>query len=126
MQQNQDLLQEKEAYQQQCDHKHRDTTAQLEAALEDARSQVKELSMQMGLTENKAQGLEEQLGQSDAKCRNLELKLAGLYSALRHTVGINRTRLADKPVSQRRSPSPWRRHMQVKGMMHRERLSSCL
>uniref|UniRef100_A0A3B4GVC1 Ciliary rootlet coiled-coil, rootletin family member 2 n=1 Tax=Pundamilia nyererei TaxID=303518 RepID=A0A3B4GVC1_9CICH len=106
--QNRELLQEKETFQWQSDQRHRETTAQLEAALEDARAQIKELSMQVGVAKNKAQSVEEQLEVSDAKCRDLELKLAGLYAALRRTVGINHVRLSDKPGSRRRFPSPWR------------------
>lgn len=113
--QNQELLQEKEAYRQQCDQRHSETTAQLGQALEDARVQVKELSVQVGLAESKVQGLEEQLGLGDAKRRDLELKLAGLYSALRRTVGTSHIRFSVTPGSRKRSPSPWRNHLQVKG-----------
>ncbi|XP_034736357.1 rootletin [Etheostoma cragini] len=114
--QNQELLQEREAYQQQCDQRHRETTAQLEEALEDARIQVKELSVQVGFAESKVQGLEEQLGLSHAKHRDLELKLAGMYSAVRRTVGTSHPRLSGTPGFRRRSPSPWRNHLQVKGV----------
>lgn len=115
--QNRELLQEKETFQRQSDQRHRETTAQLEAALEDARTQIKELSMQVGVAKNKAQSLEEQLQVSDAKCRDLELKLVGLYTALRRTVGINHMRLSDKPGSRRWSPSPWRSHFYSKGIV---------
>lgn len=115
--QNRELLQEREAYHQLCDQRHRETTAQLEEALKDTRIQVKELSVQVGLAESKVQGLEEQLGLADAKRRDLELKLAGLHSALRRTVSISHTRLLGTPGSRRRSPSPWRNHRQVKGMV---------
>lgn len=115
--QNRELLQEREAYRQQCDQRHRGTTAQLGEALEDARTQVKELTVQVGLAESKVQGLEEQLGLADAKRRDLELKLAGLCSALRRTVGTGQTRLSGTSGSRRRSPSPWRNHPQVKGMV---------
>ena len=113
--QKQELLQEKEAYQQQCDQKHRETTAQLGEALEEARIQVKDLSVQVGLAESKVQGLEEQLGLADAKRQDLELKLSGLYSAVRRTIGTSHTRLSGTPGSRRHSPSPWRNHLQVKG-----------
>ncbi|XP_032382850.1 rootletin [Etheostoma spectabile] len=114
--QNQELLQEREAYQQQCDQRHRETTAQLEEALEDAGIKVKELSVQVGFAESKVQGLEEQLGLSHAKHRDLELKLEGMYSAVRRTVGTSHPRLSGTPGFRRRSPSPWRNHLQVKGV----------
>ncbi len=114
---NRELLQEKEAYRQQCDQRHSETAAQLGEAIQEARIQVEELSVQVGLAESKVQGLEEQLGLSDAKRRDLELKLAGLYSALRRTVDTSHTRLLGTPGSRRRSPSPWRNHRQVKGMV---------
>lgn len=115
--QNQELLEEREAYQQQFDQQNRVTTAQLEEALEDARIQVKELSVQAGFAESKVQGLEEQLGLVDAKRRDLELKLAGLCSALRRTVGTGHKRLSGTPGSCKRSPSPWRNHLQIKGTL---------
>lgn len=116
-QQSRELLQEREAYQQQNDQQHRETSAQLEKALEDAKVQVKELSVQVGLTESKVQGLEEQLALGDTKRKDLELKLAGLYSVLRRTLGIGHTRLSSTAGSRRRSPSPWRSHLQIRGMV---------
>lgn len=115
--QNRELLQDREAYQQQCDQRHSETAAQLGEALEDARTQVKELTVQAGLTESKVQGLEGQLDQADAKRRELELKLGGLCSALRCTVGTGQARLSGTHGSQRRSPSSWRKHSQVKGIL---------
>lgn len=115
--QNQELLQDREAYQQQCEQRRRETTAQLEEALEDGGIQVKQLSVQVGLAESKVQGLEEQLSLGDAKRRDLELKLAGLYSALRRTVGTGQARLTGTPGSHKRSPSLWRNHLQLKGMV---------
>lgn len=115
--QKQELLQEREVYQQLSDQKHRETTAQLEGALEDATVQISELNEQVGCAESKAQGLEQQLGLSDAKRRDLELKVAGLFSALRRSVGISRTGLSHTPGSRRRSASPWRSQIQVKGMV---------
>ncbi len=114
--QNRELLQERDVHQQQCDQMHRETTAELREALEDARIQVKELSVQVGLTESKVQGLEEQLSLEDAKRRDLELKLAGLTSALRRTVSTSHARLAGTPGSWRRSSSPWKNQMHVKGL----------
>lgn len=116
--QNRELLQHREAYQQQCDQRQRETAAQLGEALEDARTQVKELTMQAGLTESKVQGLEGQLDQADAKRRELELKLGGLCSALRCTVGTGQTRRSRTHGSQRRSPSSWRNHSQVQGTVY--------
>lgn len=121
--QNRELLQERESHQQQSDQRHRETIAQLGEALEDSRIQVKELSVQVGIAESKVQGLEEQLGLADAKRRDLELKLAGLHSALRRTVGTSHTRLSGTPGSRRRSPSPWRNHLQVKGMHFHNKVS---
>lgn len=115
--QNRELLQDREAYQQQCDQRHRETAAQLGEALEDARTQVKELTVQVGLTEGKVHGLEGQLDQADAKRRELELKLGGLCSALRCTVGTGQARLLGTSGSPRRSPSSWRKHSQVKGRL---------
>ena len=123
--QNRELLQEREAYQQQCDQRHRETTAQLEEALEDAGIEVKELSVHVGFAESKVQGLEEQLGLSHAKHRDLELKLAGMYSAVRRTVGTSRPRLSGTPGFRRRSPSPWRNHLQVKGMVMHLKIRWC-
>lgn len=114
-QESQELLQESKAYKQQSEQTLRETSARLEEALEDARVQVRELSAQVGLAENKAQSLEELLQLGDAKCKGLELKLAGLYSALRRTVGMNRKCLSGTSGSRRRSLSPWRSHMQIKG-----------
>ncbi|XP_068447240.1 rootletin isoform X3 [Clinocottus analis] len=113
--QNRELLQDRETYQQQCEQRHRETTAQLEEALEDGGIQVKQLSVQVGLAESKVQGLEEQLSLGDAKCRDLKIKLARLYSALRRTVCTGHARLSGTPGSHKRSPSPWRNHLQVKG-----------
>lgn len=117
--QKRELLQESEAYQQQCEQRHRETSAQLEDALEDAKIQVKELSLQVGLAESKIQALEEQLGLAESKRRDLEHKLAGLRSALRSTIGTGHTRLSGTPGSRRRSPSPWRNHVQGKGSVTR-------
>lgn len=117
--QNQDLQQEREAYQQQCEQSHRETTAQLEEALENAQAQVKELSVQASLAERKIQSLEEQLSLGGAKCRELELKLSGLYSTLRRTVCTSQTRLLSSQASCKRSPSPWRNHLQARGMLMR-------
>lgn len=116
-QESRELLQESESHKQQSEQRLRETSAQFEEALEDARVQVKELSAQVGLAESKAQSLEEQLRLGDAKRKELELKLAGLYSALRRTVGMNRMCASGILGSRRRSPSPWRSHMQVKGMV---------
>lgn len=118
-QQRRELLQEEEAHLQHSDQRHRETSSRLEDALEDAKVHVKELSVQVGLAESKVRGLEEQLQLGDGKRRELELKLAGLYSAMRRTVGIGHTRLSSTPGSSRRSPSPWRRHLQIRGtVMH--------
>lgn len=114
-QESQELLQEKEACQQRGDRKHREITAQLEASLEDSRATVKELTVKVGLTENRAKGFEEQLNVSKSKCRGLEHQLVGLYAALLSTVDVNRTRLSEKAGSRRRSPSPWRGNLFVKG-----------
>lgn len=114
--QTRELLQEREAYQQQCDQKHKETTAELGEALEEARTQVKELAVKVDVAESKVQDLEQQLGLANTKCRDLELKLAGLCSALRRTVGTGQTRLSGTPGSRRRSSSPWRNHLPVKGM----------
>lgn len=111
------MLQDREAHQQQCDQRHRETTAQLEIALEDAGIKVKELSVQVGLAESKVRALEEQLGLGDTKRRDLELKLAGLCSAVHRTVGTNHARLSGTLGSRRRSPSPWRNHLQMRGMV---------
>lgn len=111
--QSRELLQDQEAHQRQSDQRHRETTAQLEEALQDSGIQVQELSVQVGLAETKVQGLEEQLGLGDARRRDLELKLEGMFSALRRTVGTGRTRLTGTPGPRRRSPSPWR----VKGII---------
>ncbi|AWP11438.1 putative rootletin-like [Scophthalmus maximus] len=113
-QQRRELLQEEEAHLQHSDQRHRETSSRLEDALEDAKVHVKELSVQVGLAESKVRGLEEQLQLGDGKRRELELKLAGLYSAMRRTVGIGHTRLSSTPGSSRRSPSPWRRHLQIR------------
>ncbi|KAK1896509.1 Rootletin [Dissostichus eleginoides] len=113
--QNRELLQDREAHQQQSDRRHRETTAQLEEALEDAKNKVTELSAQVGFAESRVHGLEEQLGLADAKRRDLELKLARLYSALRQTLGISQIILSGTPGSRRRSSSPWRKHLQGKG-----------
>ena len=113
--QNRELLQDREAYQQQSDRRHRETTAQLEESLEDAKNKVTELSAQVGFAESRVHGLEEQLGLADAKRRDLELKLATLYSALRQTLGISQIILSGTPGSRRRSSSPWRKHLQGKG-----------
>lgn len=122
--QKQEMLQEREVYQQQSDQRHRETTTQLEGALEDATLQISELHKHAGLAESKAQGLEQQLGLSDAKRRDLELKLAGLYSALRRTVGISRTRVSHTPGSRRRSASPWRNQVKGKIIHFHYRMSS--
>ncbi|XP_034438966.1 rootletin isoform X1 [Hippoglossus hippoglossus] len=114
-QESRELLQEKEAHQQHSDKRHKNTSALLEEALEDAKVQVQQLCAQVGLAESKVQGMEEQLRLGDAKRKDLELRLAGLYSALRRTVGISHTRLSNTPGSRRRSPSPWRRHVQIRG-----------
>ncbi|XP_034387086.1 rootletin [Cyclopterus lumpus] len=111
--QNRELLQDREAYEQQSEQRRRETTVQLEEALEDGGIQVKQLSLQVGLAESKVQGLEEQLSLGDAKRRDLELKLAGLYSALRRTVGSGHARLSGTPGSHKQSPSPRRNHLQV-------------
>ncbi|KAM8874513.1 uncharacterized protein crocc2 isoform 2-T2 [Spinachia spinachia] len=113
--QSQELLQDRTAYQQQCDQRHRGTTGQLEEALEDAGIQIKQLAAQVGLAESKVLGLEEQLGVSDAQRRDLELKLAGLYSALRRTAGTRQARLTGSPGSRKQSLSPWKNDLQVKG-----------
>ncbi|XP_034091518.1 rootletin isoform X3 [Gymnodraco acuticeps] len=113
--QNCELLQDREAHQQQRDRRHRETTAQLEEALEDAKNKVTELSGQVGFAESRVHGLEEQLGLADAKRRDLELKLARLYSALRQTLGISQIILSGTPGSRRQSSSPWRKHLQGKG-----------
>lgn len=115
--QKQELLQEREVHQQQSDQRHREITTQLEGALEDATLQISELNQQVGHTESKAQGLEQQLSLSDAKRRDMELKLAGLCSAMRRIVGISRAGFSHTPGPRRRSASPWRNHMQVKGMV---------
>lgn len=108
-QEGRELLQESETHKQRSEQRLRDNSAQLEVALEDARVQVRELSAQVGLAENKAQSLEEKLQLGDAKHKELELKMAGVYSAVRRTVGMKRIR-----GSRRRSPSPWRSHMEGK------------
>lgn len=108
---SQELLQEKEVSQQQSGQRHKETTSQLE----NSKTQVTELSVQVGLVEKKAQSLEEQLGLSHAKCRDLEHQLVRLYSALRLTVGINHSRISDKSGLRKRSPSPWRRNLYAKG-----------
>ncbi|XP_063747285.1 rootletin [Eleginops maclovinus] len=113
--QNRGLLQDREAHQQQSDRRHRETTAQLEENLEDARNKVTELSAQVGFAESRVHGLEEQLGLADAKRRDLELRLAGVYSALRRTFGASQKILSGTPGSRRRSSSPWRKHLQGKG-----------
>lgn len=124
-QETRELLQESETHKQQSEQGLRETSAQLEEALEDARVQVRELSAQVGLAEHKAQSLEEQQRLGDAKRKELELKLAGLYSAVRRTVGINPMCLSGIRGSRRRSPSPWRNHIQVKGMMVTDFITFC-
>ncbi|KAM9762981.1 uncharacterized protein crocc2 [Menidia menidia] len=114
-QQSQVLLQEKVSYQHQSNQMHEEATAKLEADLENSKIQVKDLTVQIGVANNKAQNLEEQLDLSDAKCRHLEHHLARLYTALHQTFGINHTRLFDKPGPQRRSLSPLKRCSEVKG-----------
>lgn len=115
--QSQELLQDKEAYHQQCDQKHSGATAQLEEALDDAGIQIKQLAEQVGLAESKVQGLQERLGASDAQRRDLELKLAGLYSALCRAAGTHQARLSGSPASRKRSPSPRKNCLQVKGIV---------
>lgn len=114
-QESQELLQEKEACQQQGDRRRREITAELEASLEDSRATVKELTVKVGLTEGRAKGFEEQLNVSKAKCRDLEHQLVGLYAALRSTADVNRTRLSEKTGPRKRSPSPWRGNFYAKG-----------
>lgn len=113
--QNRELLQDREAHQQQRERRHRGTTAQLEEALEEAKNKVTELSGQVGVAGSRVHGLEEQLGLADANRRDLELKLARLYSALRQTLGISQILLSGTPGSRRRPSSPWREHLQGKG-----------
>lgn len=108
--------QNREVHRQQCDQRQRETAAQLMEEREGARSQVKELAAQVGLAESRVQVLEEQLGLADTKRRELELKLAGLCSALRRTAS-GQTRLFSAPGSHRRSPSPRRNQLHVKGMV---------
>uniref|UniRef100_A0A8C6NP90 Uncharacterized protein n=1 Tax=Nothobranchius furzeri TaxID=105023 RepID=A0A8C6NP90_NOTFU len=109
------LLQEREVCQQKCDQKHRETTAQLEAELEDSRTTVKELTVKVGLAETRAHRLKEELCLSGAKCRDLEHHLAALYAGLRSTVGTDHPRFSDKPGSRRRPLSPCRGRVFVKG-----------
>lgn len=115
--QKRELLQEKEGCLQQSEQRLRETTAQLEGALEDAMGQIGDLTMRVSLAEGKTQSLADQLGLADAVRRDLELKLAGLYSALCRTVGIGRSGLSRTAGSRKRSPSPWRNHLQVRGMV---------
>nr|XP_054604928.1 rootletin [Nothobranchius furzeri] len=114
-QESRELLQEREVCQQKCDQKHRETTAQLEAELEDSRTTVKELTVKVGLAETRAHRLKEELCLSGAKCRDLEHHLAALYAGLRSTVGTDHPRFSDKPGSRRRPLSPCRGRVFVKG-----------
>lgn len=114
-QRSQELLHEKEAYQQQRDQRHREATAQLEEVLEDSKMHINELSVKLTQAENRAESLEEQLNLSQAKFQHLDHQLAGLYAALHCTVGINQVRLCHKPGTKQRSPSTSRRHFHVTG-----------
>lgn len=116
-QKSRELLQESEASRQQSEQRLRETSDRLEEALEEGKVQMRELSAKVSLAENKTQSLEEKLSLGDAKCKELVLKLAGLYSVLRCTVGISRMCFSDTPGLRRRSPSPWRMHLQGKGMV---------
>ncbi|XP_078801637.1 ciliary rootlet coiled-coil protein 2 isoform X1 [Oryzias latipes] len=89
---------------QQTEQRYKEAAAQLEAS----RTQIEELSVLLGLCENKAQGLEEQLVLSDAKYKEVEHRLAELLSALRCTISVNHG-------SRSCSPSPWKRQLHVKG-----------
>lgn len=121
------LLQEREADLQQSEQRHREETAQLEGALADAKSQIREVTLRASLAEGKAQGLEEQLSQGDAMRRDLEHKLLGLCSALRRTLGIGLTGVSRTPGSRRRTPSHWGTPLPVKGMtVHFEVCVECI
>ncbi|KAJ3599859.1 hypothetical protein NHX12_033813, partial [Muraenolepis orangiensis] len=91
----------------------RESLREKEAGLHDAERrhrEVRELSLGLGVAEGRAQGLEDQLGLAEASRRETELKLRGLWSAVRRGLGIGgRTGL-----SRRRSPSPWRTFSPVK------------
>lgn len=108
-----ELLLDSESRQQQGDQKHRESAAQLEEALRAALARTKELTERAGLGESRVHDLEEQLGLAGARRRDLEAKLAALRSALRRTVGEKR--FSGPPGTRHRSPSPRRRHSQVKG-----------
>uniref|UniRef100_A0A8C6TTP2 Ciliary rootlet coiled-coil, rootletin family member 2 n=1 Tax=Neogobius melanostomus TaxID=47308 RepID=A0A8C6TTP2_9GOBI len=110
--QNQKLLQQLESSQLQREQRHRETTAQLEGALDDAMIQIRHLTMQGDLSDSKTQGLEKQLDLGKARRRDLETQLVGLHSALRRTVLTSHTPATN--ASHRRSPSPWRKHTQFK------------
>uniref|UniRef100_A0A3P8URD3 Ciliary rootlet coiled-coil, rootletin family member 2 n=1 Tax=Cynoglossus semilaevis TaxID=244447 RepID=A0A3P8URD3_CYNSE len=85
-QQSQELLQEKEAFLQQSGQQHRDTYTQMKDALENAKDQVRKLTARVVLSEQKCEALQRQLNQSEAKSKDLDLKLTRLCSAVRLTV----------------------------------------
>lgn len=120
--QNQKLLQQLEADQQQREQRHREATAQLEGALEDAMVQIRHLTMQGDLKESKAQGLEQQLDLGNAKRRDLEIQLAGLHSALRHTVFTSHR----SGTTGAHRGSPWRKQFNSMSMLLMQFFSSII
>uniref|UniRef100_A0AAV2KYH3 Sushi, nidogen and EGF-like domain-containing protein 1 n=1 Tax=Knipowitschia caucasica TaxID=637954 RepID=A0AAV2KYH3_KNICA len=107
---NKKHLLQMESNQLQREQMHRQTTAQLEGALEDAMVQVRELSMQGHLSESKTQGLEKQLDLDNGRRRDLETRLARLHSVLHQTVFNKHTTITNG--SPRRSHSPRRKPSQ--------------
>ncbi|XP_028300551.1 rootletin [Gouania willdenowi] len=84
--QNQELLHEKDLFLQLNEQKNRENTALLERDIDNSRTQVKELTVQAGLAENRTKALQEQLHVSSAKCKDLQEQLRQLYSAVRCTI----------------------------------------
>lgn len=115
-QQSQELLQEKEAFLQQSGQQHRETYTQMKDALENAKDQVRKLSARVVLSEQKCEALQRQLNQSEAKSKDLDLKLTRLCSAVRLTVHKGHTRPSHTPGSRKHTASFRECHLPGRGM----------
>lgn len=114
-QQEKELQQQRDASLQESQMKKREEVTRLEGALQESQTQLRELGLTVSLAEARAQGLEEQLAQNDAKRRDLEHRLNVLNSTLRRTLGSRHGRRSPTPGERGRSPSPWRTRSPVKG-----------